>query len=243
MSFTFGSRPSDSPLVETIWHTESEGSGSFISRAESHWEMVVTRQGKRTTLTVRGPETRARLAPIPDDAEFMGIVFKLGTFMPHLPGTDLVDCETNLPGTAGKSFWLHGSTWQFPDFENVDTFIARLVREGLVVRDPLVETVLQGLPHDLSIRTVRRRFLRATGLTPGAVRQIARAQHAVQLLQDGVSILDTVYDAGFYDQPHLTRALKQLMGQTPAQVVGERQNVPFVQDASPILTYDRSYSR
>jgi methylphosphotriester-DNA--protein-cysteine methyltransferase len=27
-----------------------------------------------------------------------------------------------------------------------------------------------------------------------------------------------VRDAGYYDQPHLTRALRQLIGQTPAEV-------------------------
>jgi hypothetical protein len=37
-------------------------------------------------------------------------------------------------------------------------------------------------------------------------------------LQQGVSILDTVEQAGYFDQPHLTRSLKYLIGQTPAQI-------------------------
>lgn len=86
MNFMFDERSSDSPFVEMIWRAQSEeGGGSFISLAESHWEMVVTCQNGKTTLTVRGPETKARPAPIPESAEFLGIVFKLGTFMPHLP--------------------------------------------------------------------------------------------------------------------------------------------------------------
>jgi methylphosphotriester-DNA--protein-cysteine methyltransferase len=60
--------------------------------------------------------------------------------------------------------------------------------------------------------------LRATGLTHGAVTQIERAHHAVALLRNGVSILDTVDRAGYADQPHLTRSLKRLIGQTPAQL-------------------------
>jgi len=38
------------------------------------------------------------------------------------------------------------------------------------------------------------------------------------LLQQGASIPDTVYQAGYFDQPHLTRALKRFVGQTLTQI-------------------------
>ena len=68
----------------------------------------------------------------------------------------------------------------------MDTFISRLVREGLLVIDPLVGTVLQGHSQALSIRSVQYRFLHATGLTNKTVRQITRAQQAYALLEQGV---------------------------------------------------------
>ncbi len=219
MSFLFENRPSASPFVETIWHTHSAGSGAFTSIAVSHWEIVVTRQYGRTTLTVRGPETRATLASTPEDAEFLGITFQLGTFMPHLPVATLVNGSINLPEATGRSFWLNGSAWQFPDFENADTFIDRLVRGGLLVREAVVEGVLRGQRHDLSVRSTQRRFLRATGLTYGTVVQIERARRAADLLAQGLSILDTVEQAGYADQPHLTRSLKRFLGQTPARLL------------------------
>jgi AraC-like DNA-binding protein len=37
-------------------------------------------------------------------------------------------------------------------------------------------------------------------------------------LKQGISILDAVTLAGYADQPHLTRSLKRLVGQTPAQL-------------------------
>jgi methylphosphotriester-DNA--protein-cysteine methyltransferase len=80
---------------------------------------------------------------------------------------------------------------------------------------------LQGQPTDLSPRTFQRHVLKATGLTQRTIRQIERARYAMSLLQRGVSILDTVHEAGYYDQPHLTRSLKRWLGQTPAQVTGE----------------------
>ena len=62
-------------------------------------------------------------------AEFFGIIFKYGAFMPHFPVRDLVDGDLDLPDASSKSFWLNGSAWQFPNYENADTFVDRLVRE------------------------------------------------------------------------------------------------------------------
>lgn len=222
MTFSFEGRSCDSPLVETIWRTQSESvGGSFISAATTHWEMVLTKQYGQVTLTVRGPETRATPAPIPENAEFFGIIFKHGAFMPHLPVQNLVDGGLTLPEGAGKTFWLNGSVWQFPEFENADTFINRLVRQDMLAFDPVIETVLQNRPYELNLtpRSVRRHFLRAMGLTHGGVVQIQRAHQAVALLGKGVSILDAAYLAGYADQPHMTRSLKHFTGQTPAQIV------------------------
>jgi hypothetical protein len=37
-------------------------------------------------------------------------------------------------------------------------------------------------------------------------------------LRAGTAIADVVFGAGYYDQPHLTRSLRQLIGHTPAEV-------------------------
>ncbi|MBI5668238.1 MAG: helix-turn-helix transcriptional regulator [Chloroflexi bacterium] len=221
-------RRSDSPFVELVWHSRSDKGGAFISMAESHWEMVVTKCQGRTTLTIRGPETRATPAFSPPEAEFCGIVFKAGAFMPNFPASMVMDRrDLNLPLASGKSFWLNGSAWQFPNFENADTFINRLVREGLLVHDPVIEVALREQPHTLSRRTIQRRFLQATGLTYNAVYQIQRARYAITLLKQGLPILDVVEMAGYSDQPHMTRALKYLIGHTPAQIVSKNTAAPM----------------
>jgi AraC-like DNA-binding protein len=221
-------RLSDSPFVERVWHSRSEAGGSFMSTAESHWEMVVTKYQDRTILTVRGPETRATPAFCPPNSEFCGIVFKAGAFMPNFPASMVMDRrDLDLPLASSKSFWLNNSAWQFPNFENAETFINRLVREDLLVRDPLIEVALQEQPHMLSRRTIQRRFLQATGLTYNAVYQIQRARYATTLLKQGKSILDVLEMAGYSDQPHMTRALKHLMGQTPAQIVSKNTVTPM----------------
>jgi AraC-like DNA-binding protein len=201
----------------------------------SHWEMVVTRRNGTTLLTVRGPETRATPLHCPADGEWLGIRFRLGTVMPHLPASRLVDGAVNLPDAGSRSFWLHHSAWQFPDYEDADTFVDRLVRDDLLVRDLVVQAALQDQPKDLSLRTAQRHFLRTTGLPHSAVRQIERARFATTLLQQGRPILDVVYEAGYFDQPHLTRSLKYLIGQTPAQILdrSRSQQLSFLYKTTP----------
>jgi len=219
MKFDFEQRLSDAPYVESVWRTQSEDAGMFMSVAGTRWQMVIMKQYGKTLLTVRGPETKAWMAGCPENAEFFGINFQVGAFMPRLPTSELVDFEIHLHEESKNSFWFHGASWEFPDFENADTFVERLVHDELLVFDPIVDATLQSEAQELSLRSVQRRFLRATGLTHGAFCQIERAQQASALLQQGTSILDTVDQVGYADRPHLTRSLKRFVGRTPAEIL------------------------
>src|SRR5260221_11756820 len=142
-------------------------------------------------MTVRGPETRATsLGDCPGDGEWLGILLKLGTFLPLLPTRTLVDAEVNLPAVSRNSFWLFGSPWQLPDYDNADTFVDWLGRKGLLARDPVVDPALQGQLQDPSLSTIHRRFLRATGLTQNALRQNECPPYRTYLLQHGGPVLD-----------------------------------------------------
>ncbi|MCB8979215.1 MAG: helix-turn-helix domain-containing protein [Ardenticatenaceae bacterium] len=216
--FEFEGRPSDSPFVEAVWSTRSLDDGSFVSTAETHWEMVVSRYQGELTITMRGPETQAKRAPFNKDTEYFGIVFKHGSFMPHLPVSQLVNENVNLPSAVNGRFWLNSAAWELPTLDTVDDFIAHLVRQELLIFDPLVQAVLAKRPLDLSPRTIQRRFLRATGITQGTFEQIERAKQATTLLQQGTPIVEATFEAGYADQPHLTRSLKRFIGFTPAQI-------------------------
>ena len=216
----FGEFPTDSPLVETIWHSTSDAAIPFTSQAINHWEMVIWKHEGKTYVSVRGPETKASPAASHQDAEYFGIQFKLGTYMPHLPTFERVDGQVLLPEASSHSVWLKGSAWSIPGIEDVDVFVARLVRQGLLQRDPVIQAVLQGQNQELSSRTVRRRFLHTIGVTPKTHQQIERARHASYLLEQGTPIADVVFQTGYADQPHLTRSLKHFLGQTPALILG-----------------------
>src|SRR5262245_65638571 len=109
MFIEFEDRPSESPLVERVWRSRSARGGVFTSVAASHWEMVVTRLQGQTILTVRGPETRPTPCAAPPGGEWIGVRFKLGTFMPQLPVQRVMDRnDVNLPVASPRCFRLGG---------------------------------------------------------------------------------------------------------------------------------------
>lgn len=214
----FIERRSDSPFVERIWMTQSEGVRSFTSISTVFWSMVISKWRGHITISLHGPETGATRKEFPTEGEWFGIVFKLGTFVPHLSPASLIDGSIVLPGLSGRSFSLCQSAWQFPNYENADTFVDQLVRSGILVHDPVMSAIHQGESSSLSPRTLQYRSLHATGLSQRTIRQIERARYATTLLKRGVSIFDTVCKAGYSDQPHLTRSLKHFIGHTPTEI-------------------------
>jgi methylphosphotriester-DNA--protein-cysteine methyltransferase len=136
--------------------------------------------------------------------------------MPILLPKNLTDRrEIYLSVASHQSFWLDSTVWEIPTFDNADTFVQRLERAGLLVHDPIVKyrANRRHFHHALQYR-----FVRATALPHKVIQQIERARHATSLLESGLSILDTAFDTGYFDQSHLTNSLKRFFGQTPAQI-------------------------
>src|SRR6476660_7865700 len=99
MCLTFDERVSDSPCVERVWRSRSQAAGAFLSVASTQCEIAITRQNGRVFATVRGPETRATQADCVAEGDWLGIRFKLGTYMPAFAPRDLKDRhDVTLPG-------------------------------------------------------------------------------------------------------------------------------------------------
>jgi AraC-like DNA-binding protein len=229
MFLQFADRPSDSPYIERVWLGRSDGGGPFVSVAAGHLELVMTRLADFTMVTLRGPETRATTIECPPDGEWAAIRFRLGVHMPSLPTRLLLDHrDMNLPVSADGSFELHGFRWPLPDLENAERYADQLARRGVIARDHVVEAAIRGDAQPLTPRSVQRHFRDTTGITHEQFRQIERARRAVVLLRDGASILDTVHEAGYFDQAHLTRSLRVLIGETPASVIRRGTQLSFL---------------
>lgn len=219
MGILFEDRPSESPYIERVWRSWSDDIDRMVSIASAHWALVCWREGRRWRVAAHGPETVAISAPVPQETEFTGIRLALGTTLQQLPMDHLVDSEVDFPDVSSRSARMFGHTvpllgW----YDDAEDLVRRLVRAGVVVRDPMISDVLCGWSPDMTARTIRRHFLSATGLTPGAVRQIERARKAALLLRTGAPIVDVAHDLGYYDQPHLARSLTRFIRHTGTEL-------------------------
>jgi hypothetical protein len=223
MTMEFEERLSDSPYIAGVTYGHTLSDGTAIRPAEVAWHMVFVKHSGKLHCLMVGPWETSGLVNYGAGAEILWLRFRLGSFMPHLPTRKLVNSEIMLPDAIRNSFWLDSASWECPTFDNVETFVSRLAREEVLVLDPLVRARMEApMPH-VSERTLRHRFLQSTGLSQGHIEQVERAQVAANLLAQGHSILDTVYSAEYFDQAHMTKALKRFIGYTPAQLIKRNQ--------------------
>ncbi|QYN36692.1 AraC family transcriptional regulator [Pseudonocardia sp. DSM 110487] len=218
MGLRFTTRRSDSPWVDAVWTCTSDQVSEMTSVAATRCGLVFWERDGRHYAGVSGPETATGTAPVPEEATFVGIEFAIGTSLRSIPPSSLTDGGVELPDTTRRSFQLAGSRWERPGPDDAEALVERLVRDGAVVRDPIVGEVVRGGRPQMSDRTLERRFRAATGLTRGAVRQIERAREAAYLLAVGKGATDVVASLGYFDQPHLARALRRYVGRTATQL-------------------------
>jgi len=222
-------RASESPFIERVWRCHSESGGRFLAVASSHWEFVVSRVAGGTRFTLHGPETRPREVDCPPDGEWFAIRFSSGVYMPQLPVSKLIDGnDVDLPAAFRGRVRVDGSAFEIPDFDNAESFVARLVRRGLLVRADAVTAALSGDSQALHTRTLQRRFLHATGMSHAALRQVERARRAAMLLREGMAPGDVAIDTGYFDQAHLARCLRRLIGLTPTQIAAGSRQLSFL---------------
>jgi len=211
-------RPSDSRYIQRVWRGRASGTETMTSIATSNWELVFWQEAGVMHAAARGPETTASTADLTGDSTSFGITLAHGASMPHLPVSGIVDGGVESVYATERSFVLAGEEWELPSFDNAEQFVEKLVRAGVLVRDPLVDEVVWGGAARVGSRSVQRRVADATGLTQGAIRQIDRAREAAILIGAGMPALDVVHRLGYYDQPHLARALQRFIGRTATQL-------------------------
>lgn len=74
----------------------------------------------------------------------------------------------------------------------------------------------------LGTRQLHRRCLAAFGYGPKTLARILRLQRALALARSGVPLAATAIRAGYADQPHLTRDVREFAGRTPGELLGGR---------------------
>jgi Helix-turn-helix domain len=207
-------------LWPRVWTARCDSPADFSSIASVNPGIGFVRVGGATTVHLRGPETKATILSCPRDAEYFGGDFRLGAYLPMFPPARLANLQDAvLPTLPDGRILLDGLAWEMPTPHNIDVFVDRLKRAGLLVFDPLVEELQHGgAVGTVPERTAQSRFVRAVGLSRRKLQVIERARHAAWLLRGGAGIAEVVSGVGYYDQPHLTRMLRELIGYTPADL-------------------------
>lgn len=76
----------------------------------------------------------------------------------------------------------------------------------------------------VTTRQLRRIMVAEVGLSPKAYQRVVRLQRFVRAVDRGITLAAASADAGYADQPHLTREVHRLAGLTPARLVQERRS-------------------
>lgn len=207
-----------SPLVRSVTRTVFSGDGSLPMRPDGLWDIAFLRSKRGLQVLRTGLTTRPVDFDYADGDEVLSIGFSAASFMPVMPGEDMRDKGVLLEMNGPCRFRVGADIFEAPRLDNVEDFLARLLKREVVEENALVASIVAGRPNAATERTMQRHFLRTTGMTIKAFSQIERAKQAVALLEEGTAAADVAYSLGYSDQPHLIRSLKGIMGRTPREI-------------------------
>src|SRR4051794_3874124 len=152
--------------LSRVWAGTCDSPTDFSSIASATPGLGFARIGGTTRVHLRGPVTTATTLSCPPDSEYFGVDFRLGAHLTLFPRAGLVNGEIVLPTVPDGRILLDGREWEMPTPQNVDVFVERLVRSGLLVVDPLVEELRhEGRVRGVPERTAQSRFVRAVGVS------------------------------------------------------------------------------
>ena len=113
-------------------------------------------------------------------------------------------------------FIRHGQPNQTPASLKKNYYVVRKAREFMQER--LAENIsLEDISHIVGVSRFHflRLFKSATGLSPHAYLLMRRLEKAKALIEQGRSLAEAAFEAGFADQSHMTRRFKTAYGITP----------------------------
>lgn len=197
-------------------------------------DLIVTRGPDR--VFVAGPDTRAVLtAPAtPGPTPTYGIRFRPGRAhrVLGLPASELLDQRVDLADLWGAEGAQIAERLLASPEELATVVAERLARpryDADALVDEAVRRLLSGGPRvsatvgDLPVseRHFRRSFTASVGYGPATFLRVARLQRArhLSLARPAMALAELALEAGYTDQAHLSRDLKDLTGSTPTQLL------------------------
>ncbi|WP_405868078.1 MULTISPECIES: DUF6597 domain-containing transcriptional factor [unclassified Streptomyces] len=185
-------------------------------------------------LLVAGPDTRAYVTEGPPGV-WVGVRFYPGTAPALLgvPAHELRDRRVTLaelrPAAEVRRLTAHMNAAAEPAGA-LEELALRLAAET-EPPDPLLRHLVAALDEGrpvaatadelgLGARQLHRRSLTAFGYGPKTLARVLRLQRALGLARDGVPFAETAARAGFADQAHLARDVRELAGMPLGELLG-----------------------
>ena len=211
-------RPSDSPIVESIWTCNTPVAISRTVIADPCITISLVKINGHREVVIEGPKTKPHRTLLPAGYTCTGVRLKLGVCLKNLLTQKLTDASFTFPANSESQFQLGGVTLQFPDFTHAEQLIDQLHDlKFLEYKKPRDNRHAQ-TPDHLSARTHSRQVQRTTGLSPYQLYQLERAHRALRLLKRGIPAAEVASELAYVDQSHLIRASKKFFGHTPKQL-------------------------
>jgi AraC-like DNA-binding protein len=216
--------------VSSVWIERSDRSHPLLPDAAV--ELVWSGRG----LFVRGADTRAHAVGAFPEQTFVAIRFRPGAAggVLGLGGPELADARVGI-----------SALWGCTEMQRLESQLAAATPAGAaVLLEDVVEKRIRGLPDPavdavvrilgerparirslaerigLSERQLHRRCIASLGYGPKTLERILRFQRFLKLARshDG-GLAELAAEAGYADQPHLTRECVRLGGATPAMLL------------------------
>ena len=214
--------PGLAAVVRCLWVREA-GAGEEVLVLPDGCVDVVVRDGRAT---VAGPDTGPVESVMPAGAVVAGVRFRPGAAEAVLgvPADALRDLRVPLEDLWGAAGRLVGER-AGADPAALAAALARRLARGpdprvvgaafLLARTPDLPVPAVARAVGLGERQLRRAFTAGVGYGPRTFARVMRFRRALALLEGGEAPARAAADAGYADQPHMTRELGALAGRTP----------------------------
>lgn len=225
-------------LAEGVWHLRSSARGSQVIAPDGRCEIIVHKgdppiehraageSARQKRAFLYGPLTR--VLRIEQDADMEVFAIRLHPWAAGAFGARPAAWRDRLVELSELGVFLTADTFdvfaaqagaelaslQLPDAaETVRPTIALMESGALDSLDEAAEA------SGIAVRTLDRRFERATGLTAALYLRLVRFHRARGSIKAGAERLsDVAAEAGYADQAHMTRDFRRFAGETPKLV-------------------------
>ncbi|SKB02083.1 transcriptional regulator, AraC family [Agreia bicolorata] len=214
------------PQGAVLWRSHDSAGGAVVP-ADGCVDLILRDGG----VDVAGPSTRWITTGRDGGSGSFGLRLLPGR-AGHLLGVDLHEFADQLVPlddlvVRGLAMRLREAMIPLEVGAGVDaalTSIAAEVAESSRWSESVREAASDALPAEVvsgemsgSARSFRRRMLATFGYGYATLVRLERARRAQRLLRSGSPIASAAAEAGFADQPHLSREFRRLVGESPAQ--------------------------